>query len=995
MKLLRIALIVTASLVLVLGIGVALAFTPAVQTWAAKKFAPASPELTVTIGRVSAGLEQTRLENVRVVQPGLVLTMPSVEVDVGVLGAIGGTVDVKRLVAKGWILDLTEPVVVPAQTSPQSKPSASSGAKEPQQPSPQVQVSQKQATSDAFNGIFDLLKLPVDLSVDGVDFSGDVIIPEGRAQVAIKGGDVAVGGAGKFALVLDVKTKNTETINLTGTFTARMETPRTFNSLSLVADVVAKGPQLPPAGVSLSLSLSATRPGASETYSAMVLSGNREILSAEVELPSGDAPLAGKWTLDATQADAAPFALGRPLPDFTAKGQGTFTADRMFTAIKAAGSLDATLDKLSAIQPEFAALGRLTLAAGFDVATQGDTVNLQKLDVRVAGAKPVLTVAALQVVSFNTATSAVTAADPSTDLLRITLDGLPLAWAKPFLGDLVLTGDDVRGAFTATARDGGFVLRPSAPITLTNLSVTQAGQPLVQALDVSLSAQADYSPKGFNAEVTNLSARSAGATILTLTAKAAQPAGDKQPLTATGTYEVNLPAALAQPVAAGSAALQGGVARGDFTASVADITTATLTLQLAQLTALDGTALPSVALTARADIDATGRIKADAPLVITQGKRRSDLTLAAVVTQTEKNTDIQAKLTSQYLHIPDLQLFAALSPAPAGPVATTPPVSTPKRPAPKTPPAPPAPAPTEPLWAGVTGELLLSLKSVAYSKDIVVNDVEGVVKITPAALTLQNLQAALKTGGNLKAGGGLQFDAKQKQPYALKADVALTAVEPAPILRALSPGKPSPVEGKFDLTTQLSGRATDPSAFDETVVGDITLASKGGTLKALNVKTSAAVDNVGKAAAIAGILGQLAGSESTMKYADRARAAADVTKQLGSLQFDQLNLVLARDEKNNMGIKDLSLISPIVRFAGSGTITYQPGVPLMQQPLLLSLQLAAKGKLGDDLRTLKLIDSKADTSNYAALVEKLTFDGSLQAVGTSQLSNLINRALTN
>jgi hypothetical protein len=70
-------------------------------------------------------------------------------------------------------------------------------------------------------------------------------------------------------------------------------------------------------------------------------------------------------------------------------------------------------------------------------------------------------------------------------------------------------------------------------------------------------------------------------------------------------------------------------------------------------------------------------------------------------------------------------------------------------------------------------------------------------------------------------------------------------------------------------------------------------------------------------------------------------------------------------------------------------------VPLLQQPLLLSLQLAAKGKLGDDLRTLRLIEGTADDGGYAALVEKLTFDGSLQAVGTSQLSNLINRALTN
>jgi hypothetical protein len=405
-------------------------------------------------------------------------------------------------------------------------------------------------------------------------------------------------------------------------------------------------------------------------------------------------------------------------------------------------------------------------------------------------------------------------------------------------------------------------------------------------------------------------------------------------------------------------------------------------LQLANLLATDGSALPALALQARADVDAAGAINAQMPIIVTQAERRSDITLGARVTKLDETAQVMARLTGDLVHVSDLMAFAALAPKTR---ASTP------TPAPKA----PALAPTTPPWAGLSGELDIAFTTVAYSKDIVMKDITGVVKLTPAAVTLESLIAALKTGGKLKAGGGLSFDAQQVQPYGLKADVTLTDVEPAPILRALSPGKPPSVEGKFNLTTAVAGRAAEPSGFTDSVIGDIRLTGQNGVFRALNVRSSAVVENAGRAAAVAGIFGALAGSESTVKYADRARAAADVTKQLGAIQFEQMTLVLARDEKNNLGIKDLSILSPFVRLAGSGIITYQPGVPLMQQPLLLNLQLGAKDKLAADLRTLKLIGEKTDASGYVFLAEDLKLDGSLQAVGTKQLSGLIERALTN
>ncbi|HEY8933547.1 MAG TPA: hypothetical protein VIM44_09565, partial [Rariglobus sp.] len=657
-KPLRFILIGVASLLLLLALVVTLALTPGVQTWAARKFAPASSALTVDIGSVSAGLKRTRVENIRVVQPGLVLTIPSAEIEVSVIDAAGGKIEIKRLVAKGWTLDLTAPLAAPAPsiaTAVETKPTAS--------PKPAAPAAKpEEAARTAFNGLFKLIQLPFDLAVDGVDLSGDVILPQGRGPVSITGGGIASGKDGKFALAADLKSTDASAVSVRGDLTARMATARTFDRFGLSAAASVQAPGVGKGAV-ISLALSAANEAKGEAYAAAVRSGEHEIVTVDIALPPGTAPLAGSWKLDLGHADVAPFLAGRPLPEFATKGQGTFSADRTFTRIQAIGAFDGAMDKLAVIQPELATLGRLTFNAGFDVATQGELIRLNKLEGRIAGDRPVASLVALQPIEINSATRAITAADPATDLARLSLDGLPLAGAKPFLGDLALTGADARGGFTVSARDGGLAVRPSAPITLTNLSVSKAGKPLVNGLDISLSAQADYSPKGFSAEVTNFTVLSASAPLFKLTAKAAQPAGANQPLTATGSFETDLAVAAAQPVAVDSIALKRGIARGEFTAGISTTQTVTFTLQLADLVADDAvsSALPSVALQARADIDAAGRITAQLPVVVSQAGRRSDLTLGAVITSVNTGTQIAARITSDTLNLPDLMLFSALA----------------------------------------------------------------------------------------------------------------------------------------------------------------------------------------------------------------------------------------------------------------------------------------------------------------------------------------------
>ena len=1012
MKPLRFLLIALGSLVLLVAMAIALALNPAVQTWVAHCFAPATPELSIALDHIDAGLHRTQVNNLRVVQPGLLLTVPSAEIEVNAIDATGGKIEVHRLVAKGWLLDLTVPVAAgsPRTTAKDTLAPAPATPAKPAVAPTTPQLPPEQRARAAVNGLFARLRLPIDLAVDGVDLAGDVILPEGRIHLVITGGGLTSEQEGKWALAADFTGPEATAVSVQGNFTARLATPRSFDHFGLALTAVAKGPKVP-RDTNLALTLTAACVAQSETYAAVLCTGQRQLLQVELALPFGTAPLTGSWKLDVATADASPFALGRALPDFFAKGQGNFSADRSLTQVSAAGSLVASGDKLGQLRPELSALGRLGFVADFDLASQEQVVRLKRGDLRLtAGDKPVVTVSTLQPIAFNRSTGALVASEGLADLMRIVIDGIPLAWVQPFLGERVLTGQDLSGAFTLSARNGGVSLRPAAPLTILNVSVAQAGHPLVSGLDVSLSAQADYSPQGWAAEISQLAVTQAGAPLLKLTAKAAQATGPQQPLAASGTYEVALPALLAQPIASGTVALARGAARGDFSASVATMKTASFTLQLADLIVANpaATRLPAVVLLARADVDTAGRINAQLPLVITQNGRRSDLTLSSIVNSSTGATALKAEVTAGTLHLNDLLSFAALTPS--SPTRTSPPANT-SNPAPAmgepaetsastaSPPATanptnslrPAPAP---LWAGVGGELKIDIKNLVYSPDLQITGINGVVKLNPAALTLDGLHAALSSGGHFDATGELQFDTQQAPSYALKADVTLADLDSAPLLRALSPGRPSPIMGKFNLATRLAGRATSPGAFGDTVIGDIALSSQSGTLRVLSVKAGANADTVGTVAAMAGLFGALTGSEETVKKAEQVRAAAVVAKQLSAITYSQFNVVVGRDAQRNLAVKELTITSPQLRLAGSGQIIHQPGVPLVQQPLLLNLKLGAREPLVSSLRTLKLVDGSPDAQGYTALLDDVTLDGSLQAIGTGQLQRLMDRAMS-
>jgi len=1018
MKALRIFLIGAAVVAVLLLVLVLLAFSPSVQTWAARRVLAQQPDLRGNVGQVAVGLNQVQVTALRIERAGMILTVPSATIDLPVTAAAGKNIQIHRAVSKGWILDLTAPAVLGAKTVAGDatslclvSPLATIGLAQVQ-PVTSTAASSRTATvpNQPFEGIFKLLNLPVDLQIDQADLEGDVIFPTkpgqppGRAHVTIVGGQLGQGRTGEFKITSVTKLSGADApindVNSQTVLQAKMDTPRTFEWLTGTTDITATGPKFP-RGAKLKGDLKAQHAGKTEEYAftlhSVDASGDKQVFDLHGSYPVDSRQLTGTWKIDARDADLAALALTTALPAFVAVGEGRFETDSAFQEVHASGNFETTLDKLETLNAALSAVGRIRIKGDFDLVQHEQILRIGRFSADVQGAKPIASMTALQSIEVNPSTGELKVADPAKDLFRIKVEGLPLAWVQAFASGLTLRGDDLRGELVASARNGGLTVHTLSPLTVNGLSVSKGPSPLLQAVDVSTTLTADYSPSGWQADVTELLLRSAGTTWLTVSAKAGQPAGKDQPLKATGQYQINLPLALRQPAfAQPGAELTQGRASGDFSAVVTTpLQQFAAKIEVRDLASPAATGpLPVVTLNLRADLQADGLIKVQAPLVLQQGERKSDLGMTAEIRSAGGKQTIDAQVDSNVLYVEDLQILAAplqggksSEPQPARPASPSTSGTAPGSTKPD----------TVPFWNGITGQLRLALKKVIYSPDVQAADVSGALKIGGNAITLDNLRAGMAEGSSAKVSGGLTFDGKAAQPYAMTGDVNVTNLNPGPILALFSPQHQATVEGQFDMVGKFNGESSRVDTLTDKTSAEIKLTSRGGKFNGFAAGARAA--DLGKlqktastTATLLGIAGGLLGGDNKVAiFAEQARAASSVFKRFLQIDFDQLNLEISRRPGEDTKIKDFSLISPNLRFIGTGAIEDVTGRSLLDQPLHMTLDMAVRGDQANDMKLLGILQDTPDSLGYIPLRDKVVLDGTLSNIGSDSLTKLLTR----
>ncbi len=932
-------------------------FMSSVQTFIARRALASQPGIQARVDTVSVSLGGAHLRGLTYEQPGLSLTVPSFDSEVPLLDLLKSKIDVRRLSAHD-VAVVIDPAAFPAS-------SGEPGASTP------------------FAGLLKAIVLPASLRAEGVDLAGTFRVLGAQpvdASFTLKGGGIAAGAEGAFTLTLNASAKQGKLISEL-LLRPTLDADGQLGALTAVFNATAESTSLA-APAKLQTEIAITRAGEGETYHLRIASGAGPLIELSSSWSPGATQTPGNWKIDLTDADLAPFLLGTTLPSFRATGAGELTAaaaDRF----RIGGQLAASLDSLERVAGA-PALGPVKADLRFGFEMKAGQPRVESLALTLSAAAPVLSVEVRQPFGFDLATQKLLPSRPGADLCDIVVLGLPVAWLKPYLPSGLTLGGPITGAWVVRAEEDSFAAAASAPLLLPGLRLDAAAGPqfIFDALRLE-GSRARFGPAGLTAGFDRLRMQRNGGDVLSASVELTRkPAA---PLTAKGELRGALSALTAQPLFAGSSQLSGGSALLTFDTSVGDSLTAKALLSLVGLRAGSAGELPELTLNAEVSRQADGVLIAKLPISLRNksASRSSDLELAATLTPKDGQTRIDARLSSLNLHVQDLQAFAALAPvAPPAPAVAS-----------AAPAAPVSPA-ANPLWAGYSGELVLSLARVVYAPGVDVTNIEGTIALTPDTLSTRAIKAVFG-GGFLKFGGALNF-LRPSGAYGLVADVSAHDIVSGPLLRALSPAQTVPLEGVFALDARLAGQGSDPASAAKAAAGEVTMSGKKGLIRALNLETNRFAKAGSAVAGLAGLAGALSGNSELARRGAQISALNNVARQFSQLPFDDIVVSAKRGATGELEIGELSLRSPQLTLSGSGSIAHLTGRGFADQPLRLSVHLGARGDMASALQTLDLLapavaDAPADA--FQPLVEPLVFDGSLRQVGTKQASRLLARAL--
>jgi hypothetical protein len=969
MKARRTLTIALAALAGVVALAAVAALSPAVQTWAARRELASMAGPGATLESASIEWGRVSLAGLRFDMDGAVLVVPSADARVDVLPALlGRKLVLTSLVAKGWTLDLSQ--------QSRENPLADDADGVPWIRSVVV-------------GAFSAFNLPARVSLDGVDLEGGAILadgrgrPMGKARVTVTGGGLSPGKDGSFQYSLTATVDDTSaavsSLRVLGNLSASMDAAGGFTRASLTMDATASGRQFP-AGIGLSGSASASRGTAGVSYSFSLDRGAEEIAGLDARSAGSPMRIGGEWRLNVRDSDLAPFTLGRTLPAFTAAGGGRYEVDAANGDVHAQGKIHADADRLGVVSDGLAALGHVDMVADFDVARQGDSLRVDHLEAKLAGASPVASVLALQPFEFNAATGELKVARPLGDLVGISVTGLPVSWISGRLPWAEAAGDNFTGEFAMRAEDGRLALRTKVPLVASNVSLSRAGTPLATGLDLSAFIMADYAPKGWQIQLSPLALRSDGVKILSVEARFGRLAGTGEPIKAQGSWDLSLQPLLAQPVASLFPGLVGGDATGSLAASLGASRELRLKVAINDLVAAGGAGpLPAVSADVSAEFGPKGPTTFVIPLHLAYPARTADMNLSGTLSSDEKGALIDAALSAEHLAPDDLAALAVLWGAH--------PRETPRAPAAGEANAAAA-SPQGPFWPAGRSRISLQIGSLAFPR-FELGNVRGTVAVEPDALSIDDGAASLGDG-RARVSGRVTFAGGTVRPYQLQATVAVSNLDSGPIFRAISPDKPPAVEGRFDLSGQLTASGEGVRELIDGLQGDCRLSSTSGVFRALRTgalerlrqNQSRIEDALDSVTALFG------------KKADRTfDAVIDAAEGLSEIHYDQMTVVAARGSDLDLHLTEISLVAPEEHLTGTATVTHVEGVPLGDQPLSADLELGVRGRLEALLGIVGMLkDGSLDGLGYSQLYQTIHLGGTLGDIDQSQWRDMLVRA---
>ncbi len=700
-----------------------------------------------------------------------------------------------------------------------------------------------------------------------------------------------------------------------------------------------------------------------------------------ISLPTGDA-VTGSLSADVTHLTTTPAV------DFVSKLQ-----------IKVVGALKPYLPIDT---------GPLDITIAADGHHEGNSLRLTKSTATVtrSGGALLASEELLQPLQIDLKATKITVANPTALAARVRLGEIPLAWAEPFVAKSKLSGSFTGTVLELSLRSlDDLTVTTAEPVKLRAVTAAIDGQTMAQSLDVSVNLSATKRGDAIAYDVKRIEVKQGDAALATVVVSGDAKLGAKPTVTAKGDIDADIPALTKQPMLAPFATLSRGRFTAAFEANVADTTNAKAVVTLKDLVAKQNNlSLGTLETTLTASLKADGSGSVAAPLTLTNGTRKSDISITGTFGQSsDKQTFLfNGKIGSTTLVVDDFQALAALAPASAPPATTPPPpertgtttVIRAPRPAGATP-ASSAPTgtagvaagkavrETQPFWKGANGKVEVDLKRILYGKDYVISGVRGTAVITNTKLSLDGLEGRFKENP-FKLSGGINFAAQLPKPYSLLASADVTNFDVGAFLRAASPDEKPALETKATVTARLNGSGANVGDLLLNAFGKFEITGTKGVARYLARKGGASTA-VNLASFGLSVLGAARGS-------DTASAVGELAKVLNEVHFDSLKLQVERGADLSFKLTSMEVLSPILRMTGTGALASKSTDDIQNAPMNVTLQLGAKGELGYLLQKVGMLGANKDEKGYQLMTRTFSIGGTPAKPDSGALWKILGEA---
>ncbi|WP_269525367.1 hypothetical protein [Coraliomargarita parva] len=678
-----------------------------------------------------------------------------------------------------------------------------------------------------------------------------------------------------------------------------------------------------------------------------------------------------------------------------ASGTSIVTASQNFklkldsTAEEASIALEfsAKLPRPELFVPELASLGAVESGGQFEASVAGETV-------RVTQGRAFVANNGAHVMEFNLKQKLTLDAGQhyTGDLVELQVKQLPMSWINPWLPEgLFIQGDPVSLALLVSGESGGGLrLTSLQPVQVGPLTITQDESPLLE--QVSFKIQPELLLKADRSVAFNLNAiqvldrygsivsASAQGTVVQVDRTAAEPFAG---ILADATLDTDLASVFRQPVFQQKYGLLAGRLKADLSVRGAEEYPLQLTGELNGLRVPDEASPLDYRFAAQVKQQASGAFAVGLNLEAGLSARPSThLEFAGEVDPAKTPIPVTAKLEGDRVTQSDLmRLASAFSPRETGTTPKAPAASTSGRNS-----SPNTPAggsvtteTTPPPWAMLDGKASVSVKEIYLDSGQTIRNLDARAKVSEPLLALEHISASMGDG-TIDGNSSVRYEPDGASAYAVLADLGFKQIDPSIFSK---PGARIPVSGKFDGSLKAEGAGQSLEAALDDATGELSITGTNGVVSAFELDDRSKLGLIGVS-----ILGQ---------SLDRpgVTALANTVPYFKDIHFEEFAFKLTRGDDKRLLIPQLKVLGESLLLDASGFVAASSLSEVMDQPLSLSMELGAKGRLTTYLETLQLLMAETADDGFRRWNKTVDIGGTLGDPDTDALMDMLKTAANN